>query len=127
MRVLITRPRDDALSLAEKLEGRGHKVLIEPLLEIRYVVGAKIDLAGAQAVLFTSTNGVRAFAAAESRRDLPAFAVGDSTAAAARVAGFTMVESAGGTVDDLVRLVQARLKPQGGALVHAAAKVLAGD
>jgi uroporphyrinogen-III synthase len=80
-----------------------------------------------QAILFTSANGVRAFAEATSRRDFRAFAVGDATAAAARNAGFADVTSADGTVDDLAKLVIGRLKPRNGAVFHAAASVTAGD
>jgi uroporphyrinogen-III synthase len=127
MRILITRPRDDAAALAEKLKARGHEVLVEPMLDIRFVAGVAVDLTGVQAVLFTSANGVRAFAAAEKRRDLPAFCVGDTTAVAARAAGFTTVESAAGNVDALASLVLQKLKPANGALLHAAGNAVAGD
>lgn len=127
MRILLTRPRDDAAALAQKLTAAGHDVLSEPMLEIRFVPGAAVDLDGAQAVLFTSANGVRAFAAAETRRDLPAFAVGEATAAAARRAGFARVESAAGRVADLTQLVRDHLVPGAGALVHAAGRDVAGD
>lgn len=131
MKILVTRPAADAVPLAEALAARGHEVIAEPLLTVRDEPGAAaaLDLAlpGAQAILFTSANGVRAFAAAASRRDLPVFAVGDTTAAAARVAGFTAVESAQGDVEDLAALVQTRLKPANGPLLHAAASEVAGD
>ncbi len=127
MRILITRPREDAAALAEKLKARGHEVLVEPMLEIRHAAGAAVDLSGVQAVLFTSANGVRAFIVAEKRRDLPAFCVGDTTAAAARAAGFTHVESATGNIEALANLVLRKLKPADGLLLHAAASVVAGD
>jgi hypothetical protein len=53
--------------------------------------------------------------------------VGDASAAAARAAGFTRVESAGGDVEDLARLVGARLDPKGGPLFHGAGSAVAGD
>jgi uroporphyrinogen-III synthase len=127
MRILITRPREDAAALAEKLKARGHEVLVEPMLEIRLVADAKVDLSDVQALLFTSANGVRAFAAAETRRDLTAFCVGDTTAATAREVGFAKVESASGNVDDLARLVRERLNAADGALLHAAGAAVAGD
>jgi len=127
MRILVTRPREDGAPLAEKLAAAGHQVVTESLLQIRFIPGATVDLDNVQAILFTSANGVRAFAAAESRRDLPAFAVGESTAARARAAGFSSVESAGGNVEDLAKLVGARLQPTGGALLHAAGRDIAGD
>ena len=129
MRILITRPRDDSELLSQKLKERGHDVQVEPLLEIRPVPNAMLDLQGVQAILLTSANGARCFAALATglRRDAPIFAVGDTTAAAARKAGFTQVASAGGGVADLAKLVQARLKPQNGALLYASGRDIAGD
>ena len=60
--------------------------------------GPPLDLAGVQALLATSANGVRAFARRNEQRDVRVLAVGDATARAARAAGFTSVESAGGDV-----------------------------
>ena len=131
MKALITRPREQATAIADALAARGVEPVLEPLVEIRlspdgaHSVTPLLD--GAQALLFTSANGVRAFAAASARRDLPALAVGDATAAAARTAGFADVESAGGSVANLALLVRRRLKPEGGALVHSAAREVAGD
>ncbi len=129
MRVLITRPEEDAAPLAAALRARGHKPSQEPLLHIEPAAGvrAPLDLDGVQAVLFTSANGVRAFARLSQERGLPVFAVGDASARAAREAGFAEVASAAGDVEDLARLVSARLKPEDGALYHGAGRRLAGD
>ncbi len=127
MRVLITRPEPDASALADKLKARGHETLIEPLLRIEAKPDAAVDLAGVQALAFTSANGVRVFAGLSARRDLPVFAVGDSTAAAARAAGFASVESATGDVEALAALIAARLEPGAGAIFHGAARKVAGD
>jgi uroporphyrinogen-III synthase len=131
MRVLVTRAEGDAEKLAARLAERGHHSIIENLMTIRFRPEAARSfgpfLDGVQAILFTSANGVRAFAEATSRRDFRAFAVGDATAAAARNAGFADVTSADGTVDDLAKLVIGRLKPRNGAVFHAAARVTAGD
>ncbi len=127
MRILVTRPREDSERLAEKLEAMGHEVVIEPLFTIEPDLDAALDLDGVQALLMTSANGVRAFALRSQRRDIPVLAVGDATAAAARDFGFANVESAAGNVEDLADLVRARLQPGGGALLHAAGSVTAGD
>jgi len=127
LRILVTRPAADAAPLVAELAARGHEAVVEPLLIIRPCDDVTIDLGGVQALLFTSANGVRAFAGLSARRDLPAFAVGDRTAASCRAAGFAQVESAGGDVDDLARLVAARVAPGGGELLHAAASAVAGD
>jgi uroporphyrinogen-III synthase len=131
MKVLVTRAEGDAEKLAARLAARGHDSIIEHLMTIRFQpeaarsIGPFLD--GVQAVLFTSANGVRAFAGATARRDFRAFAVGDATAAAARGIGFADVTSADGAVDDLAKLVMSRLKAKDGAVFHAAASVTAGD
>jgi uroporphyrinogen-III synthase len=129
MRVLVTRPEEDARSLVAALEARGHEALVEPMLTIAPAEGAEspLDLTDIQALVFTSANGVRAFARLSEARNLPVFAVGDASAEAARAVGFETVESAGGDVADLARLLIARLDPEDGALYQAAASRLAGD
>jgi uroporphyrinogen-III synthase len=131
VKVLITRAEPDAARLARDLAAHGIESLIEPLMTVRFHAdsAAIIDglLPDAQAVLFTSANGLRAFAEATARRDIKAFAVGDATAAAARQAGFADVESAGGNVDGLAALVIAKLTPSDGAVIHAAGTVTVGD
>lgn len=131
MRILVTRPAAAAATLAARLTAAGHEAIPEPLLTIVRDPDAGERLApaldGAQAVLFTSANGVDAFAAATPRRDFPVFAVGDASARAARAAGFAAVESAGGDVASLATLVAMRLRPEGGPLVHGSGHDVAGD
>jgi uroporphyrinogen-III synthase len=131
MKVLVTRPLPDAETLAMVLTARGIEVVLEPLLTIRPKPGTAAllekELGGVQALLFTSANGVRVFAGASPRRELPVFAVGDATAIAAKAAGFARVESAQGNVAALAKLAAARLKPGNGALLHPASSETAGD
>lgn len=131
MKVLITREARDAQRLAQELAARGVTSIIEPLLTVEFrAEGARLldpFLRDAQAVLFTSANGARAFAAASARRDLRVFAVGDATAAAARALGFAEAVSADGNVEDLAARIIATLQPANGPLVHAAGSVTAGD
>lgn len=127
MRLLVTRPAEDAAALAERLRGMGIEPVMAPLFTIEHLSGAAPDLSGVQAILFTSANGVRAFARASIERAQPVFAVGGASAEAARKAGFVRVESAGGDVDDLARLITTRLDPGGGALYQASGRDVAGD
>lgn len=131
MRLLITRGAAEGAALARALEARGHRCLLEPLFEIHPVAvpqeALRRDLEDVQALLFTSANGVRAFAALEPGRAWPVLAVGDATAAAARGAGFATVESAGGAVEDLAALAAKGLRTTDGPLFHAAASAVAGD
>lgn len=127
MRALITRPEADAKNLKAELRRMGIAVLHEPMLTIERLEDVSVDLAGAQGILFTSSNGVRAFANICNERDLPAFAVGDATARACREAGFKQVHSASGDVDALANYVIRRCRPSEGRLVQIAGTVSAGD
>jgi uroporphyrinogen-III synthase len=127
MRALVTRPRAEAQALAALLARRGVESVVEPMIDIVETGFAPPDLGGVQAILCTSANGVRTLAQASAERGLPIFAVGDATALAARDAGFVRVESAGGDVGGLARLVRRRLRPAGGRLLHVAGSDVAGD
>ena len=127
-RALITRPQEDAAAIAVALARRGITPVLAPMMHTEFFpVEIDADLARAQAVLFTSRNGVRAFSRVSDRRDVPVFAVGDSTASLARDNGFSAVESAGGDSADLARHVTEKLDPSGGALLHIAGETVAGD
>jgi len=120
MRVLITRPQEDAARFAALLQAQGHEVLCASLLSVRLLDGPVLTLEGVQAVLATSANGVRAFARRAQRRDLPLFAVGPQTAQAARLAGFGRIECADGDAAALAAAVPHWAQKQDGALLHAA-------
>src|SRR5207302_7953240 len=100
MRALVTRPIEDAAPLAAALKARGIEAVVVPMMSI-WPIGTPPRLDGIAALLFTSANGVRAFAGLSERRDLPCFAVGPATAAALTEAGFTPVAIAGGHVEAL--------------------------
>ena len=125
-RVLVTRAEPGASATAAKLAALGHQPLLAPMLTIE-TVAADASLAGVQAVLFTSSNGARAFARATRARELPVYCVGDATADAARAAGFASVFSADGDLNALVTLAAGSLRPNAGKLLHAAGADLAGD
>ena len=127
LQILVTRPRGEADLFAVALAMRGHDAVVAPLLDIVIDDAPPLDLAGVQAVLFTSANGVRAFAHTQKIREIKTFCVGDATAAAARNAGFGTVESASGDVETLAALVQNRLDPKDGTLIHATGTAVAGD
>jgi len=118
LRALVTRPREEATNLAEALAARGIAALIEPLIEIRFLSEETFDPSGVQAILCTSSNGVRALARANGERQVPLLVVGDATAARARAEGFKTVESAAGAAGDLARLAAVRLRPENGRLLH---------
>lgn len=127
MRILITRPAEDAAAFAARLAECGVASLVVPLMTVRYAASLSLDLAGVRAVLLTSANGARALAAATAERVVPVVAVGPATAAAAREAGFAEVAVSGGDVEALAATVAATIRPEEGALLHVAGSVVAGD
>jgi len=107
--IWITRARPGAESTARRVEALGFRALVDPLLEIVFL-DPVVDLSGIAALAFTSANGVEAFARLTTARDLPVFAVGETTARAARAAGFAELVSADGDVEALAALI-ARARP----------------
>ena len=126
MRLLITRPREDAERFAKLVTARGHVAIIAPVTDVRFREGPVIALDGVQAVLATSANGMRALSRRTPRRDVTIYAVGPQTAKAARDAGFVSVESADGDAAALTRFIAARARPDRGKLFHAAGAETAG-
>ncbi|MHA1529818.1 MAG: uroporphyrinogen-III synthase [Alphaproteobacteria bacterium] len=106
MNVLLTRPLEDSRALAETLEAEGIAPLIWPLTRIVPTVKTLKLPAATGGLLFTSANGVRALAALTGRRDLPALCVGQTTAEAARKAGFRDCVSANGDARALADLAR---------------------
>lgn len=125
-RVLVTRAAPGAEATAARLEALGHDALVAPMLRIA-PEPVDADVAGFQGLVFTSSNGVTAFAAATPVRFLPAWCVGEATAEAAHAAGFAHVHAAGGDLPRLAALIAATARPEAGPLLHAAGADLAGD
>jgi len=126
LRVAITRAQPEADRTAERVRARGHEAIVAPLITI-VPCGYDTNTEGAQAIIFTSSNGVRAFPDARGARDRIVLTVGDVTAAAAREAGFNDVRSANGDVRSLAALAKRELDPARGRLIHIAGDHVAGD
>ena len=54
MQLLITRPQAEAEALSQRLAEMGHKALIEPMLTIRTLPDAVLELDAAAALLLSS-------------------------------------------------------------------------
>ncbi len=130
MRLLVTRPADDAERTARALETLGHETVISPALHVRYQIDVALSASAFQAILVTSSNAVAALSRhrrAKAMAGTRILAVGDRTAVVARRAGFTTALSAGGNVDDLVDLVHDHRDPGKGPLLYAAGENQASD
>lgn len=125
--VWITRAQPGADATAVRVRAMGHDPWVAPLLEVQTLTDVAYDLYGVGALAFTSANGVRAFAQARPERDLKVFAVGRTTAEAARVARFRTVLSTDGNVEALAAGISARTREIKGAVLHPGAAELAGD
>src|SRR5712671_7194094 len=115
MAVLVTRPHPDDETTAASLRARGFDVLRAPMLRFEPVPVHEDMNALYGAVIVTSANAVRGIEPhlkGHRLLELPLFAVGEHTAAAARRAGFTHVVSANGDAANLRDLVLARLRAQ---------------
>lgn len=127
MQFLVTRPETEARVVADRLTAAGHGALVAPVLTIRFVDQAGLDLTDVQAIAVTSRNGVTALAKATAQRAMPVLTVGEATAAAARAAGFTNVAAADGDVVSLAPLIRETHLPIDGTILHASGSDVAGD
>jgi uroporphyrinogen-III synthase len=125
--VWITRAQPGADATASRVRMLGLEAIVEPLLEVRPIEDAAIDLADVCAIAFTSANAVAAFAKLRSERNLRVFTVGDATAAAARAQRFTAVLSAQGDVGTLAAALAGRRRELAGVILYPAAAEPAQD
>ncbi len=87
LRVIVTRPREQAGALAERLEALGLEVVLCPLLELESTGPHEVDVSGYDWVVVTSPRGADELAR-RRRGDLPQVAaIGPGTAAALREHG----------------------------------------
>jgi uroporphyrinogen-III synthase len=130
MRLLVTRPEPDAESQAKALAARGHEPVLAPLLAIEFVESVPLDLKGAQALIVTSRNALRALVSHPELSDalrLPLIAIGEATAKAAAELGFAHVTTGSGTAEAFARLIADRFTASAGPLVHLSAETVAFD
>jgi len=117
--VLVTRPAGDAEATGERLAALGFTPIAAPMLTIDIL--PKTLSVHAQAILLTSANALAALPEPLhwQRPDLPVLAVGDATAAKARIHGFATVHSAGRDAEALAQLVLQLCHPARGPLLLA--------
>ena len=82
MKVIVTRPREQAAALVERLEALGHEVVACPLIEVVPLGGGPVDTSRYDWVIVTSANGARELARRRIGRLPRIAAIGPGTAAA---------------------------------------------
>ena len=126
LRIAITRALPDAEESAARIRALGGEAIIAPLLTI-IPMAYDTNVEDAQALIFTSIAGVRAFPDARRMHAKRVLTVGDASAHAAREAGFTDVRSADGDAAALAAMAIATLDPKAGPLIHIRGTHVAGD
>lgn len=122
-RVLITRPQPDADRTAQAMREAGLAPLVHPLMRIEMRAGVLCDAGPADALAFTSANGVRAYAKLGGDA-LPVYAVGPASAREAERCGFAVAGVADGDVASLAALIG---KNRPGRVRHPSGAAAAGD
>jgi uroporphyrinogen-III synthase len=102
-RLVILRPEPGASATAERVRAMGLEPVAMPLFKVEPVDWAVPDPGSFDALLLTSANAVRhSGEGLRSLRQLPVYAVGEATAAAAREAGFDVAASGEAGVERLL-------------------------
>jgi uroporphyrinogen-III synthase len=102
-RLLVLRPEPGASATIERARQRGLEAIAAPLFEIEPVAWDVPDPTSFDGLLLTSANALRhGGPGIEALRRLPVYAVGESTAEAARSAGFIIARTGASGVDDLL-------------------------
>lgn len=87
MRIVVTRPGDQAEPLASRLAALGHEVVLCPLIRVEPLGEAPIELSGYDWLVVTSRNAAALLAGRARGRPRRVAAVGPGTAAALAAAG----------------------------------------
>jgi uroporphyrinogen-III synthase len=80
VRIVVTRPREQAGELAARLEQLGHQVAVCPLIEIEPIGSEEIDVSGYDWLLVTSPNAARELSRRMRGRPKRVAAIGPGTA-----------------------------------------------
>ena len=127
MHIVITRPTEDAIDLADKLNQSGHSTTHLPLIEIKKLETKKINLENYKAIIFTSSNAVRFMNIEKFNLSIKCFCVGIATEFAAKQAGFINTYCSEGTVDSLIELVIRTQDKKSGKLLYLSSEFISKD
>jgi uroporphyrinogen-III synthase len=127
MRIILTRPIEDAAPLAKKLQRLGHVPMITPLLRIEARPNVEVPSKRYQAICLTSANAIRVLDSIDAIQNIPLFAVGQQSEQMAKDKGFAHVSAHGGDVIGLHKYLVGHLKPQGGPLLYLSGAETSGD
>jgi uroporphyrinogen-III synthase len=105
--LLVLRPQPGAAATVARAQAAGFEAIAAPLFTVAALPWHAPPPHAHDALMLTSANAVRhAGPALDLYRGLPAYAVGEATAAAARAAGFADVRTSVGDAADLAALME---------------------
>ncbi|MBL4805201.1 MAG: uroporphyrinogen-III synthase [Alphaproteobacteria bacterium] len=103
--ILLVRPRPQSDEYAAELRDLGYDVLIDPMLEIKFLDRPFPSISDYGAVIATSMHGIKAFAEATDNRDIPLCVVGEKSKRYAEELGFGMVTCGGANAKALADVI----------------------
>jgi uroporphyrinogen-III synthase len=110
-RLLVLRPEPGASETVRRAEAKGLEVVSRPLFAVEAMAWEAPEAGSFDGLLLTSANALRHGGdKLQELRGLPAFAVGEATAQAARDAGFDIKSVGGAGVDRLLGSIEPELK-----------------
>ena len=128
--IITIRPEPDASRDVGWLNRYQVPAVALPVMQAKQQPFKLPDATLFQAIIFTSRHAVAALADLskhESLRSLPVYAVGRSTALAARQAGFDKVTSGRGNAEGLLALIAADLRQDAGKILWPCATIISFD
>jgi uroporphyrinogen-III synthase len=112
MHILITRPRENVTYLVDQLEGLGHQVMVDPLINFVSIPKQSLSLPSVssfEAIVTTSQQAIRRLAHLTPQRDFPLWCVGEESAKIAEELGFKNIHKAEGTAENLMAQLLERI------------------
>lgn len=121
--VLITRPLAESQKIAQILAAKGHRCLIEPMLNIQPVRSARSEIQALsaksfQAIILTSQHALQGIQVPAELLALPVYAVGMKTARSARKAGFSTIHTGTQGISGLTELIGRNTTARLGSLLY---------
>ncbi len=127
MRLIITRPEEDASLLAGKLAGLGHIGIVMPLLAIKPRPTPILPDLPWQAICVTSANAVRAVNYPDALKSTALYCVGPQSLNEARHQGFKRASAHGPDANSLSAHIVSHLKPEAGPLLYLSGAEISAD
>lgn len=127
MKIIITRPEEDAGPLSEKLISLGHQPILLSLLKIVARSNVEIPSRPYQVVCLTSANAVRVLSNIETIKEIPLLAVGPQSLQMASDKGFLNAVAKGGDVLGLHTYIIDHLKAENGPILYLSGSETSGD